>query len=113
MILVSIRIDNRLHEQNLERKGQYSRSGEKGKHKGRWPKAMELDMVSKEPSKVEIDRRHEKGLYFKCGKEGHHASFHGKKHYKNKGPRKQCINTIRQGSYYNLKEPWIEISIVD
>jgi hypothetical protein len=113
MISVSIRIDNRLHERNLERKGHYSRSGGKGKHKGRWPEAMELDAVSKEPSKAEMDRRREKGLCFKCGKEGHRASFHNKKHHKNKGPRKQRVDTIGRGGYCNSREPRMEISMVD
>jgi DNA-directed RNA polymerase subunit M/transcription elongation factor TFIIS len=77
MITYAIRIDNRLYERTIEKKGHYSlRYSHKGKQKQRHPDAIEIDAIKQglRLSKEELDRHRQKKLCFKCRKEGHRAS---------------------------------------
>lgn len=79
MISAAIRIDNRLFERGLERRGQDAglQGKKQGKQRDYWPQPMELEAAFKKRlSKEEMRRRKEKKLCFECGKEGHEAKFH-------------------------------------
>jgi len=90
MIETAVKIDNRVFERNLEKRGHYNGGHEKKKkgHHGRWNSPMELDAIQKKPfrksnngprkplSKDEAQRRKEKGLCYECGLPGHMASSH-------------------------------------
>jgi hypothetical protein len=112
LITNAIRIDNRLYERSLERKGQYSQGhGKKEQQKPRWPEPMEIDAANQTQrlSKEEMERRRKNKLCFECGKEGHRASFHRpgqkKRHHKGKGrpPNKQ-LNAAMQINMVNSEE---------
>lgn len=87
MMEMAIRIDNRMYERTLERKGYYEPKKSKAysQPKSRWPEPMELDAtrVGNRPSKEEMDKRRKEGLCFECGKTGHQA----KSHRKNQGKK--------------------------
>ena len=79
MITMAIRIDNRLYERSLERRGQYRQENGQRKRRSRWPKPIEIDSTKQQGprlSKEELERRRKNKLCFECGKEGHMSSFH-------------------------------------
>jgi hypothetical protein len=91
LIQLVIRIDNRLYERALERRGFYSNEGASYKNNG-YPTAIELNVInwdlklgstlSPEERKRYIDNK----LYFKCGKLRYIANCYGKKkHQSRKG----------------------------
>ena len=84
LIEQATKINNRLYERTLERKGYYFHG--KSKHRSKkqsWPQPIELDVISKgrtKPniSKDKINHRHDNKLCFKCGLPGHQAASHRK-----------------------------------
>lgn len=91
MMEMAIRIDNRMYERTLEKKGFYGQQKQggssKSSKKGRWPEPMELDATTtgNGPSKDEMERRRREGLCYECGKPGHRASIHRNGKSKGKG----------------------------
>jgi hypothetical protein len=102
MITLAIRIDNRLFERNLERKGHYSggQGKKQSKQKDHWPQPMELDAAYRKPSvsKEEMDRRHKGKFCFKCGKEGHMANFHRKGRNSKPWKKRKQLNATERGT---------------
>jgi RNase H-like domain found in reverse transcriptase/Reverse transcriptase (RNA-dependent DNA polymerase)/Integrase zinc binding domain/Chromo (CHRromatin Organisation MOdifier) domain/Retrotransposon gag protein len=127
MITVAIRIDNRLYERSLERKGQYTPGHARKsqpQQRSRWPEAMEIDSARQQGPRLpkeELERRRKNRLCFECGKEGHMASFHrqGQKKPpfgKGKGrPQNKRLHAAMQINMTNSEEwhspdeePWID-----
>lgn len=77
MINMAVKIDNRIFERNMEKRGQYASGDHKKRHhqKGHWPQPMELDATYRKPelSKDEKDRRYKNKLCFACGRPGHQS----------------------------------------
>jgi hypothetical protein len=105
MIDLAVKIDNRLYERNLEKRGHYDMGQKKGKH-GKHPRhrdrgdPMDLDAMSqkkRKPSKEEMDRRKRDGLCYDCGLPGHRASSHRSNGKKLKGGKKQANVIGRKG----------------
>jgi hypothetical protein len=96
MIDLAVRIDNRLFERSLEKKGHYPTSHGMNRKSGRnfsSHSPMELDATAhqrKPPSKEVMDKRRRDKLCFECGLPGHMASSH------NKGPRKPWAGKRKQ-----------------
>jgi hypothetical protein len=83
MIQMAVKIDNRLYERTLEKKGAYSNDYKKEKKHGRhYHSPMELDATFKHKrktlSKDELEKRRKNKLCFECGLPGHMASSHRK-----------------------------------
>jgi hypothetical protein len=101
MISMAIKIDNRIFETSLKRKGHYSQGqGRKQpKQTDYWPQPMELGAAYRKQAvpKEEMDRRRKNKLCFECGKEGHIASFH------RKGRRHKQLNATGRGGYNRSK----------
>lgn len=72
MVETAIRIDNRLYERHLEKKGVWKPNFEK-RNKVRWPQPMELDATGGKLRPQERERRFKEKLCFQCGKPGHIA----------------------------------------
>jgi hypothetical protein len=92
MIELAIKIDDRMYERKLEKKGQYHNTQHKKpnsqpQQKAYWPQPMELDATrwKREPSKEERDRRRKNKLCYECGLPGHQAAAHRKKQAQQQG----------------------------
>jgi hypothetical protein len=111
LMTIAVKIDNRLYERSLERKGQYNRMGNRQpQKKSRWPEPMELDAtrVGNHLPKEEMDKRRKEGLCFECGKPGHRASFHRK----NQG-KKPWKGRTQQLKMTQLPKPEPEIECLE
>jgi hypothetical protein len=75
MISTAVKIDNRLYERALEKKGFYETGHrQRSKQQTPWPQPMELDATGRgELSPQERQRRSQDRLCFSCGKPGHMA----------------------------------------
>lgn len=123
MIEMAIRVDNRMYERSLERRGHYSmpntRKGKgRGNYGGSWPQPMELDATYSKPkgkpSKETMDKRRRDKLCFECGLPGHMAQSHrdkptqrGKKPWKGR----QQLNATQRGEICAMErrsESWLE-----
>jgi reverse transcriptase-like protein/uncharacterized protein DUF4939/aspartyl protease len=106
MIQLAVKIDNRLYERTLEKKGQYSNrlTGHHSKGTAKYHSPMELDATIKRktPCKEVMDERRKKGLCFECGLPGHRASSH--KNKKGHGKPRQVNATGRGGYNANKKK---------
>jgi hypothetical protein len=83
LIALAVKIDNRIYERSLEKRGQYSQEHKRKKTSGKYHLPMELDTTlrttkKKQVSKEEMQRRREKKLCFECGLPGHMARSHRK-----------------------------------
>ena len=113
----AIKVDNRLYERSLERKGHYSighankRGGGPKKQTSYWPQPMELDAAFRgkpQPSKDEMDRRRRDKLCFECGLPGHMASSHRKGNNNRKPWKgKKQFNATGRGGYDMTRPPYI------
>lgn len=92
LISAAIKIDNRLYERSLERKGHYSTKYKQNKPQQGYSSRMEIDATQhkRQPSKEVMDKRRRDKLCFECGLPGHMASSH------NKGPRKPWSGQKKQ-----------------
>lgn len=101
MIEMAVKIDNRLYERQLERKGHFAPTYGKKSHKSTksyWPQPMELDATfrkkKRSPSKEEMDHRRKNKLCFDCGLPGHMANSHRKNNQQRRG--KSQVNAIEK-----------------
>jgi hypothetical protein len=101
MISMAIKIDNRLFERGLERRGHYSGGQGRKPQKSHWPQPMELDAAYRKPqiSKDEMDRRRKGKLCFECGKEGHMANFHRKGKANKPWKKRRQLNATGRTGY--------------
>lgn len=99
MIDMAVKVDNRMFERRLEKKGQYRPESKKRNKGNYWPQPMELDAATikkKLPKEVMEKRRRDK-LCFECGLPGHIASSHKKKNGKFGRGRRQVALLGRSG----------------
>ena len=84
LIEQATKINNRLYERTLERKGHYFHG--KNKHRSKkqsWPQPIELNVISKGRTKLNISKdkmnhRRDNKLCFECRLPGHQAALHKK-----------------------------------
>jgi hypothetical protein len=80
LIEMAIKIDNRMYERSLEKRGTYSQNKRTGGGRPQYDK-MQVDATTRTKpalSKEEMNRRREKKLCFQCGLPGHMANSHKK-----------------------------------
>ncbi len=78
---MAVKINNRIFEHSLEKRGQYSQEYKCKKPYNKYHLPMELDATVKTKRyvlKEEMQKRHDKKLYFEYGLPGHMASSHRK-----------------------------------
>src|SRR5450432_3274129 len=101
MISVAVKIDNRLYERSMEKKGHFFGQGNKkskGKGGSYWPQPIELDATfQRKLPKEEMDRRRKLKLCFTYRKEGHRADFYKKGFKKGNRYKKEANTTSRSG----------------
>jgi hypothetical protein len=101
LVQLAIRIDNRLYERALERRGFYGNGGASHKNNG-YPTAMELDATSRDSkpgstlSPEERKRYMDNKLCFKCGKPRHMANRCGKKKHQGRKGKNELNATYEE-----------------
>ena len=81
LIALAVKIDNRMYERSLEKKGQYSQEHKRKQPYNKYHSPIQVDAIVKvkrHVSKEEMQKRRDKKLYFEYGLPGHIASSHRK-----------------------------------
>ena len=129
LIELAIRIDNRYHERTMEKRTfgnsssfvPYRRKQSTPKRDPYGPRPMEVDLLAKDNSNQEKQRRMNEKLCFNCGKPGHfvrdcqqkQANGQGKKNFHKKSKRfKSNTKTIRvlegENQWEHNSEQWYD-----
>jgi hypothetical protein len=102
MIDDAVKIDNRLYERALEKRGFYD-PGHRQKQstkKSYWPQPMELDTAHRgELTPQEKQKRQQERLCFSCGKPGHMARNCKSRRTQNRHGRRGELNATTRGGY--------------
>jgi hypothetical protein len=106
LIALAVKIDNRMYERSLEKKGQYSQEHKRKQPYNKYHSPMQVDAtvkVKRHVSKEEMQKRRDKKLCFECGLPGHMASSHRKNGTTWK-PRKKQLHATGRGVGYDLSK---------